>query len=60
MPWQLKLTDDDFKPIQPTLIVDRVEWDGRDEQGRALAEGLYFYTLATAEGRWMKRMTLLR
>lgn len=28
VPWQLKLTDDDFKPIQPTLIVDRVEWDG--------------------------------
>lgn len=38
----------------------RVEWDGRDEQGRALAEGIYFYTLATADGRWMKRMTLLR
>lgn len=28
VPWQLKLTDDDFKPIQPTLIIDRVEWDG--------------------------------
>lgn len=28
VPWQLKLTDDDFKAIQPTLIVDRVEWDG--------------------------------
>lgn len=28
VPWQLKLTDDDFKPIQPTLIVDSVEWDG--------------------------------
>ncbi|WP_395731027.1 DUF1592 domain-containing protein [Prosthecobacter sp.] len=28
VPWQLKLTDDDFKPIQPTLIVDTVEWDG--------------------------------
>ncbi|MES2505557.1 MAG: DUF1592 domain-containing protein [Verrucomicrobiota bacterium] len=28
VPWQLKLTDDDFKPIQPTLIVDMVEWDG--------------------------------
>ncbi len=38
----------------------RVEWDGRDEQGRALAEGVYFYTLTTADGRWMKRMTLLR
>ncbi len=28
VPWQLKLTDDDFKPIQPTLIIDTVEWDG--------------------------------
>ena len=25
---QLKLTDDDFKTIQPTLIIDSVEWDG--------------------------------
>jgi mono/diheme cytochrome c family protein len=28
VPWQLKLTDDDFKPIQPTLIIDEVDWDG--------------------------------
>ncbi|WP_395744966.1 DUF1592 domain-containing protein [Prosthecobacter sp.] len=28
VPWQMKLTDDDFKPIQPTLIIDTVEWDG--------------------------------
>jgi hypothetical protein len=28
VPWQLKLSDDDFKPLQPTLIIDRVEWDG--------------------------------
>ncbi len=28
VPWQIKLTDDDFKPIQPTLIIDKVEWDG--------------------------------
>jgi mono/diheme cytochrome c family protein len=28
VPWQIKLTDDDFKPIQPTLIIDSVEWDG--------------------------------
>jgi hypothetical protein len=28
VPWQLKLTDDNFKAIQPTLIIDRVEWDG--------------------------------
>jgi hypothetical protein len=28
VPWQMKLTDDDFKPIQPTLILDSVEWEG--------------------------------
>lgn len=28
VPWQMKLTDDDFKPIQPTLIIDSVDWDG--------------------------------
>jgi mono/diheme cytochrome c family protein len=28
VPWQLKLTDDEFKPIQPTLIIDSVDWDG--------------------------------
>ena len=28
VPWQMKLTDDDFKPLQPTLIIDSVEWDG--------------------------------
>lgn len=28
VPWQIKLTDDDFKPIQPTLIIDSMEWDG--------------------------------
>ncbi|HLY73797.1 MAG TPA: DUF1592 domain-containing protein, partial [Planctomycetota bacterium] len=27
-PWQLKLTDDDWKPIWPTLLVDWVEWEG--------------------------------
>jgi mono/diheme cytochrome c family protein len=27
-PWQIKLTDDDFKPLWPTLLVDWVEWEG--------------------------------
>lgn len=37
-----------------------VQWDGRDEQGRRQAEGVYFYALATPEGRTMKKMALLR
>ncbi|MGC3967966.1 MAG: DUF1592 domain-containing protein [Pirellulales bacterium] len=28
VPWQLKLTDDDYKPLQPTLIIDSIDWDG--------------------------------
>ncbi|MCM8527960.1 MAG: DUF1592 domain-containing protein [Lentisphaeraceae bacterium] len=28
VPWQLKLTDDDFKPIEPVLIIDSLEWTG--------------------------------
>lgn len=28
VPWQLKLSDDDFKPIQPTLVIDFLDWDG--------------------------------
>jgi mono/diheme cytochrome c family protein len=27
-PWQIKLTDDDYKPIWPTLLLDYVEWEG--------------------------------
>ena len=27
-PWQIKLTDDDFKPIWPTLLLDWIEWQG--------------------------------
>ena len=27
-PWQIKLTDDDFNPIWPTLLLDYVEWEG--------------------------------
>jgi hypothetical protein len=27
-PWQIKLTDDEFKPIWPTLLLDCIEWEG--------------------------------
>ena len=27
-PWQIKLTDDNFKPLWPTLIMDWIEWEG--------------------------------
>ncbi len=28
VPWQLKFTDDDGKPLVPFLLLDSVEWDG--------------------------------
>ncbi len=27
-PWQLKLTDDDYKPLWPVILLDWVEWEG--------------------------------
>ncbi len=27
-PWQVKLTDDDFRPLVPILLLDSVEWEG--------------------------------
>lgn len=28
VPWQIKLTDDNYEPIKPTLMIDWIEWDG--------------------------------
>ena len=28
VPWQMKFTDDDGKPILPFLLIDSIEWDG--------------------------------
>ena len=38
----------------------RVHWDGRDEQGRALASGVYFYRLTTNRSVHTRKLTLLR
>lgn len=27
-PWQIKLTDEDFKPLWPTLVLDSIDWQG--------------------------------
>jgi len=32
LPWQIKLTDDNFKPIWPTLILDWIQWEGPMQQ----------------------------
>ncbi|MFQ6091186.1 MAG: FG-GAP-like repeat-containing protein [bacterium] len=37
-----------------------VTWDGRDENGREVASGVYFYRLTAGEYTYTKRMVLLR
>ena len=38
----------------------RLHWDGRSDQGRPLASGVYVYRLVAAEGAWTRKLTLLR
>ena len=38
----------------------RLHWDGRDEQGRPSASGIYLYRLVTAGGAWTRKLTLVR
>ncbi len=37
-----------------------VIWNGRDEADRAVAEGIYFYTLETSKQSFTKKMILTR
>jgi flagellar hook assembly protein FlgD len=50
-----------------TLIEGRMDsgnhsvvWDGKNENGKEVSSGIYFYVLATDYGKTTKRMTLLR
>ena len=38
----------------------RFRWDGRDDEGRPLASGIYLYRLVTGEGVLTRKLTLLR
>ena len=38
----------------------RFRWDGRDDQGRPLASGVYLYRLVTSQGVHTRKLTLLR
>ena len=38
----------------------RLHWDGRDDEGRPLASGIYFYRLKTTNGILTRKFTLLR
>jgi hypothetical protein len=37
-----------------------IEWDGRDDAGRAMASGVYFYRLVAGATTITRRMTLLK
>ncbi len=38
----------------------QVVWDGRDEQGRSIAAGVYIYTLASGDQLFSRKMTILK
>jgi flagellar hook assembly protein FlgD len=38
----------------------RVSWDGRDDAGRLLPSGVYFYRLETSGLRLTRRLTFLK
>ena len=44
VPWQMKFTDDDGKPILPFLLIDSIEWDGPvvDSWPTAAHERIFF------------------
>jgi len=48
-----------FSPLSPAGEC-RVRWDGRDEDGRAVASGVYSYRLITREGVRFGKMSLVR
>jgi flagellar hook assembly protein FlgD len=40
--------------------VQAVDWDGRDDYGRAVSSGIYFYTLRAQAFTGTKKMILLK
>jgi hypothetical protein len=46
------------RSLEPGTYSER--WDGRDDHGRSLASGVYFYRLDTADARATRKMVLLR
>jgi flagellar hook assembly protein FlgD len=38
----------------------RVDWDGKDEEGKEVSSGIYFYQIKTPEFSQAKKMVLLR
>ena len=53
--------------IVKTLVNNQVErgiynltWNGKDENNRAVAEGIYFYTLETPNQKFTRKMVFTR
>ncbi|HET7903276.1 MAG TPA: FlgD immunoglobulin-like domain containing protein, partial [Candidatus Eisenbacteria bacterium] len=38
----------------------RIDWDGRDDAGRAVASGVYLFVASTAGDRVVRKATLLQ
>lgn len=49
------LVDEEMQPGEHSVM-----WDGKDEQGREVASGVYFYQLAAQEIKVTKKMLLLK
>jgi choice-of-anchor B domain-containing protein len=66
-PAELAVFDVSGRRVATVLRGDRVAagthratWDGRDEQGRRVATGVYFAKLVTADGSLTRKVTLMR
>ena len=53
---KLAFSKDSFTPIG----LHRIEWDGRDHQGRLVASGVYFLQARNKTGIVNKKLLLLR
>ena len=48
------------KQLSIVNIQSSIEWDGKDENGKFLANGIYFYKLISGEKSAIKKMVILR
>ncbi len=62
VPWQMKFTDDDGKPILPFLLLDEIEWDGPlgEEWPSAAHKRIFFGDGATPKDGGYARQIVAR